>query len=438
MMWSRLGLQGQRDAALLMLGAAGGAVMATAFALLLPARKQQQQQQQPGNQVAPPAEAAPECITNAEADKAAFKMMLQGQLRGAMVVAMIYLGDKLGLYKAMAVRGEGRVATTWTASSLAKVVGGLHPRLVQEWLNQQAAAGILDFEVNSHTFALKQPGVPCLAQELSGSFFAAYATLALACFSRLPSMLQAFKKSCLAPTYDEAGELVADAMARMHVPEFKLNLIPECFPAILEGQLLERLRKGGLVCADIGCSGADCTLELARAFPGNAFYAYEVAQPALERAHANVKSAGLNSVTVVDAKKQAVGLGPPAEGGAAGGKFDFVLCYDVLHDLSDPEALMHEVRGVLSPHGVWLVVDITAHGDASENIARHPAAGTFYGFSVCLCLPSGLSAEGGKGLGTLGFPAKLGEEMFRSCGFSKVRSFKMPGLEKNTCFEVQI
>uniref|UniRef100_A0A7S0APL0 Methyltransferase domain-containing protein n=1 Tax=Pyrodinium bahamense TaxID=73915 RepID=A0A7S0APL0_9DINO len=326
------------------------------------------------------------------------------------------------------------VSSGWTASRLAKAAGGLKVRFVQEWLAQQAAAGLVDFDEPTQTFSLRRHRAACLAEELSGSFFAAYATLIFACYSRLPKMLAAFRGKCLAPTYDEAGDAVADAMARLHVPEFRFHLIPKLLPAVLEGRLQAHLQAGGAVCADIGCSGADCTLELAKLFPGSRFHAYEIAEPALERARANVARTCVGNLAVVDAKLQPVGRGPAG----AGGKFDFVLCYDVLHDLSDPEALMREVCGVLAPEGVWLVVDITSFGAASENIKMHPGAGTYYGISVCLCLPSGLSAEGGKGLGTLGFPPQVAEDMFRRCGFSRVRAFKMPGLEKNTCFEVQI
>jgi len=115
-----------------------------------------------------------------------------------------------------------------------------------------------------------------------------------------------------------------------------------------------------------------------------------------------------------------------------------VICYDVLHDVPDPESLMRDVRKALSPDGVWLVVDITTHGDHATNIAQHAGAATYYGISVCLCLASGLSAPGGRGLGTLGFTIDVATEMFQRCGFSRVKAYRMPGLEKNTCFEVQI
>eukprot|EP00931_Biecheleriopsis_adriatica_P115542 TRINITY_DN91326_c0_g1_i1.p1 TRINITY_DN91326_c0_g1~~TRINITY_DN91326_c0_g1_i1.p1 ORF type:complete len:419 (+),score=86.56 TRINITY_DN91326_c0_g1_i1:106-1362(+) len=411
-----------RDAVLLAAGALGGAAL-TAFLL----RRQRTEHREV---------LAPACVAAAEKQKADFLKALQGHLRGGIVVAMVFLGDKLGLYRTMAAGQRGSVEG-WTAARLAKAAGGLQPRLVQEWLSQQAAVGLLGFDATAKTFTLPKHHAAFLAEELSGSFFAAYATLLYACYARLPSMLQSFRGKCLAPTYDEAGDEVADAMARLHLPEFKFHLIPDVFPLVLNGKLQQQLYSGQLVCADVGCSGADCTLELAKRFPGSHFYAYEVAIPALERADLNVQKSQCKNVTVVDAKKQPLGNGAPTGKGLAT-KFDFVLCYDVLHDLADPEALMREVRDVLSPEGVWLVVDITAHEDFAANIEKHPGAGTYYGISVCLCLPSGLSAEGGRGLGTLGFPPQVAEDMFRRCGFSRVRSFKMPGLEKNTCYEVQI
>lgn len=346
-------------------------------------------------------------------------------------MAMVYLGDQLGLYKTLSSERPGR-GPGWTASRLAKAAGNLSPRLVQEWLSQQAAAGLVDFNETAQTFSLTAHGALLLAENLSGSFMAPYATLMLACYKRLPSMMQAFRGGCLAPTYDEAGEDLADAMARLHVPEVKFFFIPKVIPEVQNGALLKRLQEGA-ICADVGCSGADCTLELAQAFPKSKFYAYEVAEPALERARDNIKHLGIANVIVVDAKVQPLGSGPPD-----GGKFDFVMCYDVLHDLAEPEKMMQEVRDVLHPDGVWVVVDIASEGDAQANIKKHPGAAAYYGISVCLCLPSGLSVEGGRGLGTLGFPVDVAEPMFRSNGFSKVRNFRMPTLEKNQVYELQL
>eukprot|EP00913_Durusdinium_trenchii_P011820 g11102.t1 len=217
-----------------------------------------------------------------------------------------------------------------------------------------AACGILDFEVETQSFSLPKAAAALLAEDLSGSFFAPYATMMLACWKRMPTMIQAFR-----------GE-------------------------------------------------HDVTIEMATQFPTATFHAYEVANPALHRARANVKQKGLRNLQVVDAKVDPLGSSKT--------KYDFIMCYDVLHDLSDPEQLMREVR--------------ESAGDMTNNIESHPKAATYYGISVCVCLPSGLSADGGRGLGTLGFPPDLAEPMFHNSGFSRVRSFKMPGLEKNQVYEV--
>lgn len=127
-------------------------------------------------------------VMKAEERKALLLQQLAGHLKGTTVMAMVYLGDKLGLYKQMASRGS-----TWTASRLAKAAGGLQARLVQEWLAQQAAAGLLDFDPKKGTFSLSSACVPLLAEPLSGSFFAPYATLMLACWKRIPTMMDAFR-----------------------------------------------------------------------------------------------------------------------------------------------------------------------------------------------------------------------------------------------------
>eukprot|EP00434_Breviolum_minutum_P005008 symbB.v1.2.004420.t1/scaffold237.1/size257402/10 len=247
-------------------------------------------------------------------------------------------------------------------------------------------------------------------------------------------MMEAFQGQCLAPTYDEAGADLADAMARLHVPEVKFYFIPKVLPLIQDGRLLQRLTTEDLLCADVGCSGADCTMEMARHFPNATFHAYEVADPALDRAKSNVEERGLTNLTVVDAKIHP--LGKAITSGQVKKRYDMVMCYDVLHDLSHPEDLIEEVREVLAPDGVWVIVDIASNGEMADNLRNHQKAATYYGISVCVCLPSGLSADGGRGLGTLGFPPHIAEPMFRSHGFSQIRSFKMPTLEKNQVYEV--
>lgn len=415
-----------RDSGLLAAGAVGGAA-----ATLLAARRLRSPLRDAagaGGAGAPP---APVEVMKAEERKALLLQQLAGHLKGTTVMAMIYLGDQLGLYKQMASRGS-----TWTASRLAKAAGGLQARLVQEWLAQQAAAGLVDFDPKKGTFSLSSACVPLLAEPLSGSFFAPYATLMLACWKRIPTMMDAFRGQCLAPSYDEAGEDLADAMARLHVPEVKFNFIPKVLALIQDGSLLQRLNSENLLCADVGASGADCTMEMALQFPKATFHAYEVADPALDRARENVKRRGLQNLKIIDAKIHP--LGKAISSGQVKQRYDFVMCYDVLHDLAHPEQLIEEVREVLAPGGVWVIVDIASNGEMAENVRNHQKAATYYGISVCVCLPSGLSADGGRGLGTLGFPPEVAEPMFRGNGFSKIRSFQMPSLEKNQVYEVQI
>ncbi|CAK9009838.1 Uncharacterized S-adenosylmethionine-dependent methyltransferase Rv2258c [Durusdinium trenchii] len=401
-----------RDAGLVAAGALGGASLLLLCSQLRTAAARRSVELEPLE------------VRQAEERKAWLQQQLANHLKGTTAMAMVYLGDQLKLYKTMSSRNG------WTASRLAKAAGGLKVRLVQEWLAQQAACGILDFEVETQSFSLPKAAAALLAEDLSGSFFAPYATMMLACWKRMPTMIQAFRGQCLAPTYDEAGEDLADAMARLHVPEARFHFIPKVLPLVQGGSLLKRLTNEQILCADVGASGADVTIEMATQFPTATFHAYEVANPALHRARANVKQKGLRNLQVVDAKVDPLGSSKT--------KYDFIMCYDVLHDLSDPEQLMREVREVLAPDGVWVIVDITSEGDMTNNIESHPKAATYYGISVCVCLPSGLSADGGRGLGTLGFPPDLAEPMFHNSGFSRVRSFKMPGLEKNQVYEVQI
>mmetsp|Transcript_31021 Transcript_31021/g.81226 ORF Transcript_31021/g.81226 Transcript_31021/m.81226 type:complete len:137 (-) Transcript_31021:61-471(-) len=121
---------------------------------------------------------------------------------------------------------------------------------------------------------------------------------------------------------------------------------------------------------------------------------------------------------------------------AARGKFDFVMAYDVLHDMTRPEMLCAEVKKALAIGGTWLVVDIKNHGSIAENIRRlRLDAAVKYSISMGMCMSSALSEPGGAGLGTLGLTLNLAAKMFADAGFSKCRPFEVAAL-KNQLFEV--
>lgn len=326
-----------------------------------------------------------------------FLLLVFQQLSGAVTSAMIHLGDRLGLYRAM--RDAGQPLTSQELANRA----GLHERWVREWLFSQASAGLVEY-VPPDRFQLSPEAVLVLAEEDSPVFSAG-------AFHALPHQMAVVEKlpdsfrTGLGLPYDAFGFEGAIGVERFLAPWFRTFLVPLVLPA-LEG-VVEKLERGAKV-ADLGCGAGVALLEMARAFPRSEFHGYEISQHALERARQNIDSAGVRNVFLHHARAEEI----PGDA-----SFDLVTSFDCIHDMTRPQLVMQAVRAALKPDGTWFIVDINAQPTFEENRQLNPLAAMMYGISVLSCLSSSLSEPGGAGLGTLGFCEPVARGMAELAGF---------------------
>ncbi len=325
-----------------------------------------------------------------------FAKTVFGALGGATTSAMIHLGDRLGLYRALA--GAGAADSQELAAR-----SGLSERWLREWLQQQGAAGILEYRGDGR-FALSEEGALVLADESHPAFGAGF-------FAQLPALLgladrlaESFRTGIGLP-YDALGPEGAVGVERGLAPWFRALLVPLALPRV-EG-LVPRLERG-VAAADVGCGAGVALLEMARAYPKSEFHGYDISRHALERAECNRREAGVRNAHFHDASRD------PLPGDA---RFAFVTSFDCLHDMTDPAASMRAIRRAIRPDGSWLIADIKSYPSFEENVARNPMAAMMYGTSVLTCMSSALSEPGGLGLGTLGFHEELARRMTREAGF---------------------
>jgi len=321
-----------------------------------------------------------------------------GSLSGATVSALIHLGDKLGLYRALA-GGAPHTSTELAEAS------GLDERWVREWLYGQGAAGLLD-HVGEGRFSLSPEAEVVLADETHPAFGAgafSHFPQQMAVLERLP---EAFR-SGVGLSYDAFGPEGARGVERGFAPWYRTLLLPVALPR-LEGVEVA-LRGGGRV-ADVGCGSGVALVEMAQAFPEAEFHGYDISQHALERAEKNRDEAGVSNVTFHDAADDPLPVG---------GDFAFVTTFDCLHDMTHPEQAMRAIRAAIHPEGTWLIADIKSYPTYEENVERNPMAAMMYGFSILSCMSSALSEPGGRGLGTLGFHEQLAREMAEEAGFAR-------------------
>jgi 2-polyprenyl-3-methyl-5-hydroxy-6-metoxy-1,4-benzoquinol methylase len=330
-----------------------------------------------------------------------------GVLGGALVSAMIHLGDRMGLYQSL--NGAGPV----TSEELARKTG-LHERWLREWLYGQAAANLIDYRGEGQ-FELSAESALVLANENS-PFFLAGGFCGLPQQMAVLNLLPESFKSGKGLTYDQLGPEVNRGVERLLAPWFRTQLVPNALPK-LDG-VVGKLQAGARV-ADIGCGSGIALIEMAKAYPRSDFHGYDIAQIALARARENATQAEAKNIVFHDASID------PLPGDA---NHDFITTFDCLHDMTRPDLVMQAIRKAIKPDGTWLIADVHGQPTFEQNLKDNPLAPVMYGFSVLCCMSSALSEPDGLGLGTLGFPEPVARKMTAEAGFTRftTRDFENP------------
>jgi 2-polyprenyl-3-methyl-5-hydroxy-6-metoxy-1,4-benzoquinol methylase len=339
-----------------------------------------------------------------------------GHLQGAVVSALISLGDGLGLYKAM--QGAGPL----TADELAGKTG-LHPRWVLEWLRNQGAAGIVCYRGDGR-FELTPEQAAVLADEENSVLFSAGGFQGIGSLSALVDPLKESFRTGIGLPYDAQGEDGNHGVARMFAPWFRHMLVPAILPG-LDG-VVPKLEAGATV-ADVGCGAGIALITMGKAFPTSDFHGYELSQHALTLADNNLKESGLTNVTFHDVRGEQL----PDDA-----RFDFITTFDCIHDMTHPTQVIGAIRKAIKDDGTYLIADIKGFPTYEENLEENPMVALMYGFSVLSCMSSATSEPDGEGLGTLGFHEAVAREITSKAGFTRFTAHDF-GNPLNSYYEVR-
>jgi SAM-dependent methyltransferase len=326
----------------------------------------------------------------------AFMGKMVGDMGAAISAPLIVVGDKLGLYKALAASGP------LDPAGLAQKTGTTE-RYVREWLNAQAAAGYVQHEAGKYSMTPEQAAV--FADEGSPTFVAGAYDVVASMFKDEPKITEAFKTG-KGVGWHEHSPCLFKGTERFFRPGYVANLVTNWLPALTG--VTEKLAKGAKV-ADVGCGHGASTIVMAKAFPKSQFMGFDYHGPSVERARAAAKEAGVSNCKFeVAAAKSFPGTG-----------YDLVAFFDCLHDMGDPVGASKHVRQSLAPDGTWLIVEPAAADTAAEN--HNPVGRLFYSASTMICVPASLSQEVGAALGAQAGEKKL-REVVTSAGFTKFRT----------------
>lgn len=331
--------------------------------------------------------------------------LIAGYGMGAAVSAMIYLGLELDLYAAL---HEGPATSDEFAART-----GLHERWLREWLYEQAAARIIDYDAATKRFAVSPDtwlllGDPDELRSLRSNF---------ASLTYRVGMLDALKdsfRSGVGMRWDQRGPRAAEATEALFRNWYRKVLVPVALPQ-LEG-VVQMLTDGALV-ADVGCGTGLAIIEMARVFPHSRFHGYDTSAQALARAREHMLAAGVTNVTFHDASAEPLPDTP---------RYDFITTFDCLHDMTHPQDAAAAIRRAIKPDGIWFIADIDGAPTFEDNLAARPLAPMLYAISVMSCMSSALSEEGGAGYGTLGLPEPAMRDLVLRAGFSRFRRMDLP------------
>jgi len=335
------------------------------------------------------------------ADPAKFEQFMEkmvGDMGAAISAALVTLGDRLGLYKALAQGGPASPAELAQRSGCAE-------RYLREWLAAQAAAGYVTFDKGSGRYSLDEAQRQAFAAEGNPGFMPGFFQVLASMFRDEPKIAEAFR-SGRGVGWHEHDVALFHGTERFFRPNYAAHLVADWIPA-LEGVRV-KLEQGANV-ADVGCGHGSSTLILAKAFPRSRFFGFDYHGPSIERARELAQAEGLaDRVTFETAAAKSY----------PGRNYDLVTFFDCLHDMGDPAGAAAHVRRSLEKDGTWMVVEPFANDRTEDNL--NPVGRIFYAASTMICTPASLSQEVGLGLGAQAGEKRL-TEVIKAGGFTRVR-----------------
>ncbi|MDI2124635.1 class I SAM-dependent methyltransferase [Yinghuangia seranimata] len=321
-----------------------------------------------------------------------------GDMAAAISGLLVHVGDRLGLYQAMA--GAGPL----TAEELARRTGTT-ARYVREWLCNQAAGGYVVHDPEHDTFELPAEHGAVLAHEDSPVFLGgAYEAIA-SCYSDHAMLIEAFRTGS-GVGWERHDHRLFSGVRRLFHPSYTNFLTSAWIPA-LDG--VEAKLKAGASVADIGCGLGSSTVIMAEAYPHSTFAGFDYHGPSLEAARGAAAEASV---------QHRVRFETAAADAFPGTGFDLICLFDCLHDMGDPVGAARHVRQALAHDGTLMLVEPNAGNTLQDNL--NPVGRTFYGFSTTVCTPASLAQPVGLGLGAQAGPSRL-TQVLTEAGFSRVR-----------------
>ena len=334
-----------------------------------------------------------------EAKLGEFMGRMVGHMTGGALCFGVWLGDELGLYRALAASGAQ------SADEVAEATG-CHPRLVREWLDGQVAGGLIGYDAAANKYEMSPEAAAALADDSSPAFVArgmnAFISLAL----DHDKIANAFKGDG-ALSWGDHHPCLFSGTEWFFRTGYRAYLPGEWLGA-LDG-MTEKLQQG-IDVADVGCGHGASAVVMAQAFPKIRVHGFDYHAPSVDTARKRAAEAGVAERTSFDV----------ADAKSYDGTYDLICFFDCLHDMGDPVGIARYAREHLDADGTVLLVEPFAVDDKAANVMTNPMAALFYTVSSAICTPNSLSQEVGLGLGAQAGEDRL-RQVFTDAGFTRFR-----------------
>jgi SAM-dependent methyltransferase len=334
-----------------------------------------------------------------------------GDVGSLLAGSMVVIGDRLGLFRAMA--GAGPMSAEQLATETATT-----ERYVREWLSALAASGYLSYVGDGRYELTAEHAVPLTDETSPACVIGAFET-AIGAAKATDRIADAFRTG-EGVFWGDHDPHVHTGCERFFRPGY-VNFLTQAWIPAMDG-VEGRLRQGIRV-ADVGCGHGASTIHLARTYPESTFVGFDPHGASVEAARKRAAEAGVaDRATFEEA---------PAKG--VQGTFDLIAFFDCLHDLGDPVGALAHVRSQLAPGGAVLIVEPMAGDKVEDNL--NPVGAAYYGFSTLLCTPNSLSQEPKAALGAQAGEARL-RAVASEAGLSQFR--RVAETPFNMVFEARV
>jgi SAM-dependent methyltransferase len=319
-----------------------------------------------------------------------------GDLGAAISSSLVIVGDRLGLYKALA-------ESPADSAELARRTGS-NERYVREWLNNQAAGGYVEYDAGTQRYSMTDEQKLCLADPAGPVDLAGAQFIIEAVFHAIERTTENFR-SGQGMEWDEHHQCLFHGTERFFRAGYNANLLGGWLPA-LDG-VVDKLTRGAKG-ADVGCGHGASTILMAKAYPRSTFFGFDYHGPSIDVARERAREAGVTNVRfeVADALSY-----PRAD-------YDLIAFFDCLHDMADPTGAAQHARQALASDGTCMIVEPFANDTPEAN--HNPVGRMMYGASAQICVPVSL-ARNGPALGAQAGEARLRRVVVEQGGFSHFR-----------------